>query len=191
MVPSALAERTAGHRGRRGRLDWRRPGPRHLANEVWTASRWTPAAIEHSTDLVIVTERDADGLDIIRHSSATCWRTRSDALFPDAQVTIGPTIENGFTTTSATSARSPRTITAAIEKKWPAGQGGCIRSRKALRAAAMKPLLTSSRLAQRSLQGRIIESIPAGEVLSLYRQGGFTDLSRPARASTSRSRCSS
>jgi acyl-CoA synthetase (AMP-forming)/AMP-acid ligase II len=52
--------------------------------------------IEHNADLVIVTERDADGLDIIRHSSAHLLAHAVKTLFPDAQVTIGPTIENGF-----------------------------------------------------------------------------------------------
>ena len=52
--------------------------------------------IETDASLSIITDRDAEGLDLIRHSSAHLMAHAVKTLFPDAQVTIGPTIENGF-----------------------------------------------------------------------------------------------
>ena len=52
--------------------------------------------IDHDADVTIVTDRDADGIDIIRHSTAHLLAYAVKELFPEAQVTIGPVIENGF-----------------------------------------------------------------------------------------------
>ncbi|MFN0160931.1 MAG: TGS domain-containing protein, partial [Burkholderiales bacterium] len=52
--------------------------------------------IESDASLAIITERDADGLDLIRHSTAHLLAYAVKELFPDAQVTIGPVIEHGF-----------------------------------------------------------------------------------------------
>ena len=56
----------------------------------------TSYRIEHDTPLAIVTEKDPAGLDVIRHSTAHLLAYAVKELFPDAQVTIGPVIENGF-----------------------------------------------------------------------------------------------
>ena len=56
----------------------------------------TSHRIDADAELAIITERDADGLEIIRHSSAHLLAHAVKELFPDAQVTIGPVIENGF-----------------------------------------------------------------------------------------------
>ena len=56
----------------------------------------TSYRIEGDTSLAIVTEKDAAGLDVIRHSTAHLLAYAVKELFPDAQVTIGPVIENGF-----------------------------------------------------------------------------------------------
>ena len=56
----------------------------------------TSYRIEADTPLSIVTDKDADGLEIIRHSTAHLLAYAVKELFPDAQVTIGPVIENGF-----------------------------------------------------------------------------------------------
>ena len=56
----------------------------------------TSHVIEEDTNLSIITERDDEGLDIIRHSSAHLMAQAVKELFPKAQVTIGPVIENGF-----------------------------------------------------------------------------------------------
>ena len=56
----------------------------------------TSHLIDHDVDLSIVTERDADGVEVIRHSTAHLLAYAVKELFPDAQVTIGPAIDNGF-----------------------------------------------------------------------------------------------
>ena len=56
----------------------------------------TSFLIERNADLAIITDRDADGLEIIRHSTAHLLAYAVKELFPEAQVTIGPVIENGF-----------------------------------------------------------------------------------------------
>ena len=56
----------------------------------------TSYLIDRDVDLAIVTDKDADGLDVIRHSTAHLLAYAVKELFPDAQVTIGPVIENGF-----------------------------------------------------------------------------------------------
>ena len=56
----------------------------------------TSFRIDHDAKLAIVTDKDADGLDLIRHSTAHLLAYAVKELFPDAQVTIGPVIDNGF-----------------------------------------------------------------------------------------------
>jgi len=56
----------------------------------------TDFVIDHDERLAIVTDKDADGLDVIRHSTAHLLAYAVKSLYPDAQVTIGPVIENGF-----------------------------------------------------------------------------------------------
>ena len=56
----------------------------------------TSHAIDRDANVAIVTERDPEGLDVIRHSTAHLLAYAVKELFPDAQVTIGPVIEDGF-----------------------------------------------------------------------------------------------
>ena len=56
----------------------------------------TSYVIDEDADLAIITDKDADGLDVIRHSTAHLLAHAVKELFPDAQVTFGPVIENGF-----------------------------------------------------------------------------------------------
>ena len=56
----------------------------------------TSFVVEHDSDIAIITGKDADGLEIIRHSAAHLLAQAVKALFPTAQVTIGPVIEDGF-----------------------------------------------------------------------------------------------
>ena len=67
-----------------------------IAGRVNGALVDTSFLIEHDSQLSIVTERDADGLEIIRHSTAHLLAYAAQKLFPGLQVTIGPVIENGF-----------------------------------------------------------------------------------------------
>jgi len=56
----------------------------------------TSHLIDHDVNLAIVTDKDAEGLDVIRHSTAHLLAYAVKELFPDAQVTIGPVVDNGF-----------------------------------------------------------------------------------------------
>src|ERR1035437_7348632 len=73
--------------------------------------------IEADAELAIVTERDKDGLDVIRHSTAHLLAYAVKSLFPEAQVTIGPVIENGFYYDFAYKRPFTPEDLAAIEKK--------------------------------------------------------------------------
>ena len=77
----------------------------------------TSHLIEADTKLAIITAKDADGLDIIRHSTAHLLAYAVKELFPDAQVTIGPTIEHGFYYDFAYKRPFTPEDLAAIEKK--------------------------------------------------------------------------
>lgn len=132
--------------------------------------------IEHNADLVIVTERDADGLDIIRHSSAHLLAHAVKTLFPDAQVTIGPTIENGFYYDFSYKRPFTPDDLAAIEKKMAELAKADIPVERY--ELPRDEAIAYFKSIGEAYKAEIIESIPAGEVLSLYRQGDFTDLCR-------------
>ncbi len=132
--------------------------------------------IEHNADLVIITERDADGLDIIRHSSAHLLAHAVKTLFPDAQVTIGPTIENGFYYDFSYKRPFTPADLAAIEKKMAELAKADIPVERY--ELPRDEAIAYFKSIGEAYKAEIIESIPAGEVLSLYRQGDFTDLCR-------------
>src|SRR5260221_841795 len=67
-----------------------------LAGKVDGKTVDTSFRIEHDADLAIVTERDPEGVEILRHSTAHLLAYAVKELFPEAQVTIGPVIEDGF-----------------------------------------------------------------------------------------------
>jgi len=132
--------------------------------------------IDNDASVQIVTAKDAEGVDVIRHSTAHLLAQAVKELFPEAQVTIGPVIENGFYYDFAYQRPFTPEDLKAIEKK-------------------MQELVSKNMEIQRSVMSRdeavkffrnlgeeykaeIIESIPANEELSLYTQGDFTDLCR-------------
>jgi threonyl-tRNA synthetase len=126
--------------------------------------------------LAIVTAKDADGLEVIRHSTAHLLAYAVKDLFPQAQVTIGPVIENGFFYDfSYNRPFTPEDLTA-IEK------------RMAELAAKDEPVLRRVLPRDEAVahfkgigehyKAEIIASIPAGEDVSLYREGAFEDLCR-------------
>ena len=134
------------------------------------------ALIERDASLQIITARDEEGVDVIRHSTAHLLAQAVKRLFPEAQVTIGPVIENGFYYDFAYERPFTPDDLDAIEKK-------------------MHELVAESIVINRSVMSRddavkffkdlgedykaeIITSIPANEDLSLYSQGEFTDLCR-------------
>ncbi|WPE17059.1 threonine--tRNA ligase [Candidatus Thioglobus autotrophicus] len=141
--------------------------------------------IESDVSVSIITAKDDEGLEVIRHSTAHLLAQATQMLYPDAQVTIGPVIDNGFFYDFAYKDGFSEGDLAKIEKN-------------------MKKLVKQSLKIERSEMSRdeaveffkakgehykaeIIESIPADQTLSLYKQGDFIDLCRgPHVPSTSR-----
>lgn len=136
----------------------------------------TSYRIEADAELAIVTDKDADGLSIIRHSTAHLLAYAVKELFPEAQVTIGPEIENGFYYDFAYKRPFTPEDLAAIEKKMAelAKKDIPVERYELPRDEA----IAYFRGIGEQYKAEIIESIPQGEVLSLYREGDFTDLCR-------------
>ena len=136
----------------------------------------TSDLIKDDSDLSIVTERDAEGLEIIRHSSAHLLAHAVKELFPGVQVTIGPVIENGFYYDF--SYKRPFTLDdlQAIEIRMSEiSKSGLKVERKVLeRSEAIKFFKGQNE----HYKAQIIEAIPGDEEVSLYSQGRFTDLCR-------------
>ncbi len=147
-----------------------------LAGRVDDALVDTSYVIDADANLAIVTDRDEDGLDIIRHSTAHLLAQAVKELFPNAQVTIGPTVEDGFYYDFSFERPFTMEDLAAIEEQ-------------------MKKLAKADLPVERMVKGRdeavtffrdmgeeykaeIIEDIPADQTLSLYKQGEFIDLCR-------------
>jgi threonyl-tRNA synthetase len=132
--------------------------------------------LDADTSLAIVTDKDADGLEIIRHSTAHLLAYAVKSLFPEAQVTIGPVIENGFFYDFAY--KRPFTLEdlAAIEQKMAelAKKDEKVERRVLPRDEAVAYFKSMGE----DYKAEIISSIPAGEDVSLYREGAFEDLCR-------------
>ena len=136
----------------------------------------TSFVIEHDADLAIVTGKDAEGIDIIRHSTAHLMAYAVKELFPEAQVTIGPTIEEGFYYDFAYKRPFTPEDLIAIEAKMAelVKQDIPVERYELPRDEAVAYFKGIGE----AYKAEIIESIPQGEVLSLYREGSFTDLCR-------------
>ncbi len=136
----------------------------------------TSFLIEADSDLAIITDKNPEGLEIIRHSTAHLLAYAVKELFPDAQVTIGPVIENGFYYDFSYKRPFTPEDLVAIEKK--------------MAELAKKDELVTRKVLPRdeavayfkgigeTYKAEIIASIPAGEDVSLYSEGNFTDLCR-------------
>jgi threonyl-tRNA synthetase len=132
--------------------------------------------IDTDSDVAIVTERDAEGLNILRHSTAHLLAHAVKELFPDAQVTIGPVIEDGFYYDFSYKRPFTPEDLAAIEKR--------------MAEIAKRDLPVERAVWERSraiqffkdqgehYKAQIIDAIPGEEPISLYRQDNFTDLCR-------------
>ncbi|MBN9405148.1 MAG: threonine--tRNA ligase [Burkholderiales bacterium] len=136
----------------------------------------TSYAITSDAPLTIVTARDADGLEMIRHSSAHLLAYAVKELFPDAQVTIGPVIENGFYYDFSYKRPFTPEDLAAIEKKMTelAAKDEPVVRRVLPRDEAVAYFKGLGE----NYKAEIIASIPSNEDVSLYREGGFEDLCR-------------
>ena len=136
----------------------------------------TSYLIENKCDLAIVTDKDADGLEVIRHSTAHLLAYAVKELFPDAQVTIGPVIDNGFYYDFSYKRPFTPEDLETIEKKMAelAKKDEPV-SRKVL---PRDEAITYFKSIGEAYKSELIASIPAGEDVSLYTEGKFTDLCR-------------
>ncbi len=136
----------------------------------------TSYRIEHDTPLAIVTEKDADGLDVIRHSTAHLLAYAVKELFPEAQVTIGPVIENGFFYDfSYKRPFTPEDLTAIEAKMTELARRD---ERVERRVLPRDEAVAYFKSLGEHYKAEIIASIPANEDVSLYREGKFEDLCR-------------
>jgi threonyl-tRNA synthetase len=132
--------------------------------------------IDQDATLQIITAKDEDGVDVIRHSTAHLLAQAVKYIFPEAQVTIGPVIENGFYYDFAYQRPFTPDDLTAIETKMQqlVAEDHAISRSVLSRDAAVKFFRDQGE----NYKAEIIESIPADQDLSLYQQGGFTDLCR-------------
>jgi len=136
----------------------------------------TSFVIERDSDITIVTDRDPEGLELIRHSTAHLLAYAVKELFPDAQVTIGPVIENGFYYDFSYQRPFTPDDLAAIEKRMTE-----LVKRNIPVAREVWPrdkAVEFFKSIGEHYKAEIIASIPAGEDVSLYREGDFLDLCR-------------
>src|SRR6266436_2314228 len=136
----------------------------------------TSYRLESDSELAIVTERDKEGVEILRHSTAHLLAYAVKELFPDAQVTIGPVIENGFYYDFSYKRPFTPEDLAAIEKRMAelAKKDFPVRREVWPRDKAVEYFKSVGE----HYKAEIIASIPAGEEVSLYREGDFVDLCR-------------
>ncbi|MFA7386664.1 MAG: threonine--tRNA ligase [Thiohalobacteraceae bacterium] len=132
--------------------------------------------IDQDSQLAIVTERDEEGLEVIRHSTAHLLAQAVKTLFPEAQVTIGPVIENGFYYDFAYKRPFTPEDLAAIEAKMAELAAADLEVSRSL--MPRDEAVEFFRNQGEAYKAEIIEGIPAGENISLYRQGDFIDLCR-------------
>ncbi len=136
----------------------------------------TSYVIEEDANLAIITARDDEGLEVIRHSSAHLLAQAVKQLFPEAQVTIGPVIEDGFYYDFA----YHRTFTPEDLERIEQRMGELIGQDIAVgRSTAMRDdaIELFSGMGE-TYKAQIIAAIPTDEQLTLYTQGDFTDLCR-------------
>ena len=136
----------------------------------------TTFLIEKDTSLGLITDRDPEGLEILRHSCAHLLAMAVKQCFPSAQVTIGPTIEDGFY------------YDFAFERPFTPDDLCLIEARMRELAAARLPVSRRELPREAAIahfeglgehyKAELVRAIPEGETLSLYRQGDFEDLCR-------------
>lgn len=132
--------------------------------------------VEKDADVAIITGRDSEGVDVIRHSTAHLLAQAVKHLFPEAQVTIGPVVDNGFYYDFAYERPFTPEDLAAIEKKMQAlaEQAIPVQRREMPRDEAVEYFLKQGE----AYKAEIIRDIPSDQPISLYSQGDFTDLCR-------------
>ncbi len=136
----------------------------------------TSFVIDHDADLAVVTEKDADGVDILRHSTAHLLAHAVKELYPDAQVTIGPVIEDGFYYDFSYKRPFTPEDLAAIEKRMAEISKRDIKVER--QVWDREKAVEFFREQGEEYKAQIIGAIPGNEAISLYSQGNFTDLCR-------------
>jgi len=136
----------------------------------------TSFLIEADAQLAIITDKDADGLEVIRHSTAHLLAYAVKELFPEAQVTIGPVIEHGFFYDfSYKRPFTPEDLVAIEAKMTELAKKD---EKVARRVLPRDEAVAYFKGIGEDYKAEIISSIPAGEDVSLYREGAFEDLCR-------------
>jgi threonyl-tRNA synthetase len=132
--------------------------------------------IDRDTELIIVTGKSPEGLDILRHSTSHLMAQAVQALYPGAQVTIGPVIENGFYYDFSYERPFTPEDLAAIEMKMAeiVKQDLPVQRKEMPRDEAVRHFQSIGE----KYKAEIIAAIPAGETISLYGQGDWLDLCR-------------
>ncbi len=147
----------------------------------------TTYRVEHDAEVAIITDRDADGVAILRHSTAHLLAHAVKELFPDAQVTIGPVIEDGFYYDFSFKRPFTPEDLQAIEKRMTEIAKRDLKVERSL--MPRDEAVAYFRSIGEHYKAEIIAAIPTDEPISLYRQGEFTDLCRgPHVPSTGRLR---
>ncbi|MFN7096986.1 MAG: threonine--tRNA ligase [Gammaproteobacteria bacterium] len=136
----------------------------------------TSYLIQHDANVSIITDKDAEGLEVIRHSTAHLLAQAVKQLFPTVQVTIGPVIEDGFYYDFA----FERPFTSDDLVKIEAKMHELAKQDFQVTRSVMKreEAILFFRNMGEEYKAKIIEDIPANEELSLYQQGDFIDLCR-------------
>jgi threonyl-tRNA synthetase len=147
-----------------------------LAGKLDGALVDTSTLIERDATLCIITDRDPEGLEIIRHSTAHLLANAVQELYPEAQVTIGPVIEDGFYYDFAYKRPFTTEDLAAIEKRMAeiSAKDLKVHRRVLPRDAAVEHF---KKLGEH-YKAEIIAAIPSNEPISLYGQGAWEDLCR-------------
>lgn len=136
----------------------------------------TSYLIDHDASLAIVTSRDPEGLEVIRHSTAHLLAQAVKQLFPEAQVTIGPVIEDGFYYDFAYKRPFTPEDLAAIEERMK--ELAKADHKVARRVMSRDDAVQFFKDQGEHYKAEIIASIPAGEQISLYGQSDWVDLCR-------------
>ncbi len=136
----------------------------------------TSYLVENDVAISIVTEKDPAALEVIRHSTAHLLAQAVKALFPTAQVTIGPVIEDGFYYDFAFGRPfTPEDLIRIEEKMLELAKQDFLVTRRVI---SRDEAIQFFRSIGEEYKAKIIESIPTNEELSLYQQGDFIDLCR-------------
>src|SRR6202042_2637599 len=136
----------------------------------------TSTVIDHDASLSIVTDKDPEGLEVIRHSTAHLLANAVQELFPDAQVTIGPVIEDGFFYDFAYKRPFSTEDLAAIEKRMAEISAKDLPVHR--RVLPRDEAVAHFKKIGEHYKAEIIQAIPASESISLYGQGDWEDLCR-------------